>query len=86
MPHHPVRGWVQRTREVIDIPVAPAEVTEHVFMARLCPLCRKRRLPQAPLRGLAVGRQRLGVNLVSLIVALREEGRLPVRTCLRSLK
>ena len=53
-------GWVQRTREVIDIPVAPAEVTEHVFMARLCPLCRKRRLPQAPLRGLAVGRQRLG--------------------------
>ena len=79
-------GWVQRTREVIDIPVAPAEVTEHVFMARLCPLCRKRRLPQAPLRGLAVGRQRLGVNLVSLIVTLREEGRLPVRACLRSLK
>ena len=38
-------GWVQQTREVIDIPVAPAEVTEHVFMARLCPLCRKRRLP-----------------------------------------
>ena len=73
-------GWVQRTREVIDIPVAPAEVTEHVFMARLCPLCRKRRLPQAPLRGLAVGRQRLGVNLVSLIVTLRGEGRLPVRT------
>ena len=73
-------GWVQRTREVIDIPVAPVEVTEHVFMARLCPLCRKRRLPQAPLRGLAVGRQRLGVNLVSLIVTLREEGRLPVRT------
>ena len=32
-----------------------------------------------PLRGLAVGRQRLGVNLVSLIVTLREEGRLPVR-------
>ena len=73
-------GWVQRAREVIDIPVDPAEVTEHVFMARLCPLRRKRRLPQAPLRGLVVGRQRLGVNLVSLIVTLREEGRLPVRT------
>ena len=73
-------GWVQRTREVIDIPVAPAEVTEHVFMARLCPLCRKRRLPREPLQGVAVGRQRLGVNLVSLIITLREEGRLPVRT------
>ena len=27
-----------------------------------------------------MGRQRLGINLVSLIAALREEGRLPVRT------
>ena len=73
-------GWTQRTREVIDIPVVPAEVTEHVFIARTCPLCRKRRLPQDPLKGQAVGRQRLGVNLVSLIVTLREEARLPVRT------
>ena len=68
------------TREVIDIPVVPAEVTEHVFIARTCPLCRKRRLPQDPLKGLAVGRQRFGANLVGLIVTLREEGRLPVRT------
>ncbi len=73
-------GWVQRTREVIDIPAAPAEVTEHVFIARTCPLCRKRRLPQDPLQGLAAGRQRLGTNLVSLMVTLREEGRLPLRT------
>ena len=27
-----------------------------------------------------MGRRRLGVNLVSLIITLREEGRLPVRT------
>ncbi len=73
-------GWAQRTREVMDIPVVPAEVTEHVCIARTCPLCRKRRLPRDPLQGLAVGRQRLGVNLSSLIVTLREEARLPVRT------
>ncbi len=72
-------GWVQRTREVIEIPAAPVEVTEHVFMARTCPLCRKRRLPREPLQGVAAGRQRLGVNPVSLIITLREEGRLPVR-------
>ena len=54
-------GWVQRTREVIEIPAAPVEVTEHVFMARTCPLCRKRRLPREPLQGVTVGRQRLGV-------------------------
>ena len=73
-------GWVQLTREVIELPAAPAEVTEHVFIARTCPLCRKRRLPQDPLKGLAAGRQRLGANLVSLIATLREEGRLPLRT------
>ena len=79
-------GWAQRTREVIDIPVVPAEVTEHVFIARTCPLCRKRRRPQDPLKGLAVGRQRLGVNLASLIVTLREEARLPVRTIQRTIQ
>ena len=72
-------GWVQRTREVIDIPVVPFQVTEQVFIARVCPVCERRRVPQADLNGVAVGRQRLGVNLVSLITALREEGRLPVR-------
>ena len=30
-------GWVQRTREVIDVPPVPAEVTEHVLVARICP-------------------------------------------------
>ena len=48
-------GWVQRTREVIELPVCPAEVTEHFFIARRCPLCRKRRLPQEPLQGVAAG-------------------------------
>ena len=73
-------GWVQRTREVIEVPIVPLEVTEHVFIARHCPVCEKRRLPKVDLGGIVVGQQRLGVNLVSLIVTLREEGRLPVRT------
>ena len=73
-------GWTQRTREVIEVPVAPAEVTEHVFVARVCPVCERRRTPKADLGGVVRGQGRLGVNLVSLIVALREEGRLPIRT------
>ena len=66
-------GWTHRTREVIDLPRVPAQVTEHVFIARVCPRCRRNCLPQAELDGAALGKQRLGVNLVSLIV--REEGR-----------
>ena len=77
---HLVGGWVQRTREVIEIPVAPVQVTEHVFIARVCPVCERRQVAKVALGGVVLGQQRLGVNLVSLMVTLREEGRLPLRT------
>ena len=76
-------GWVHRTREIIEIPLVPAEVIEQVFVARMCALCRKRRLPQDSLKGMAVGRQRMGINLVSLVVTLREEGRMSIRSIQR---
>ena len=75
-----VRGWTHRTREVIDIPAVPAQVTEHAFIARTCPVCEKRRVPKVDLGGVALGKQRLGVNVLGLVAALREEGRLPFRT------
>ena len=50
-------GWTQRTREVIEVPVAPAEVTEHVFVARVCPVCERRRTPKADLGGVVRGRR-----------------------------
>ena len=77
---HLTGGWVQRTREVIELPVAPVQVTEHVYiartcpdlpgLARTCPACRRRCLPPAQLDGMALGRQRLGVNLISRIATL----------------
>ena len=73
-------GWTQRTREVIALPVVPVQVTEHVCIARTCPACRRRRVPTAQLDGVALGRQRLGVNVLSRIATLREEGRLPIRS------
>jgi transposase len=73
-------GWVQRTREVIEIPVVPVQVTEHVILARICPICERRRVPKVNWGGVVAGKQRFGVNLVSLMVTLREEGRLPLRT------
>ena len=77
---HLVGGWAQRSREVIEIPVVPVQVTEHVFVARVCPVCERRRVPKVALGGVVVGQQRFGVNLISLMVTLREEGRLPIRT------
>ena len=77
---HLTGGWVQRTREVIELPVVPVQVTEHVCIARTCPVCRRRRVPTAQLDGPALWRQRLGVNVLSRIATLREEGRLPIRS------
>src|SRR5712692_2710090 len=76
-----VGGWIQRTREVIELPVQPVEVIEHQYLARECPFCGTRHVPPVELDSVVLGeRHRLGVGLVSLIVTLREEGRLPFAT------
>jgi transposase/uncharacterized coiled-coil protein SlyX len=73
-------GWVKRRRQVIEVTLAPATVIEHQYWERECPLCRKRCTPPAALSGQAVGKMRLGVNLVALVASLREEGRLPLES------
>ena len=73
-------GWTQRTREVIELPVVPVQVAEHVYIAKNCPACRRHCLPPTQLDGVVLGQQRLGVNLLSLIATLREEGRRPIRS------
>ena len=73
-------GWTQRTRGVIDLPQVPVQVTEHAYIARTCPSCQRRCVPPAQLDGVVLDKQRLGVNVMSLIAALQEEARLPFRT------
>jgi transposase len=72
-----VGGSRQRSREVLELAPAPAAVIEHVYLARRCPQCGRRCVPSAELAGVAVGQQRLGVGLVSLIATLRTLGRWP---------
>ena len=72
-------GWTHHTREVIELPQVPVAVTEHAYIARTCPGCRRRFVPSAQLDGVVMGQQRLGINLLSLIAALREEARMPFR-------
>ena len=62
---HLTGGWIQRTREVIELPVVPVHVTQHVFTARTCPVCRLRRVPPAQLDGVAPGRQRTWASTCS---------------------
>ena len=66
-------GWVQRTREVIELPVAPVEVTEHALVASVR-YASGAGCPKRPCRGWFWASS-VGVNLVSLMVTLR----LPIR-------
>jgi hypothetical protein len=72
-----VGGARQRSREVLELAPAPAAVIEHVYLARRCPQCGRRCVPPPELAGVVVGRQRLGVGLISLIATLRTLGRWP---------
>lgn len=73
-------GSVQRTREVLDLPITPVRVVEHRIITRTCPVCKRRCTPKIDLEGVVLGQQRLSVNVLTLITTLREVGRLPVAT------
>ena len=73
-------GWVQRTREVLEVPFTPVRVVEHRFLARICPRCNKRRVVPAAMADGVMGKPRLGSTVLSLIASLRTTGRLPLAT------
>jgi hypothetical protein len=78
-----VGDWVEATQEVSELPVAPVRVIKHQDVARVCPLCQRRRVPLVELFGVVLDRQQqLGSGLVSRIVTLREAWRLPFTTIL----
>jgi hypothetical protein len=79
-------GTIKRTREVIEVPVPRVVVTEHVYLERRCPDCRRRCVPPPDLAGVVVGQSRFGIGLGGLIATLREEARLPFATIQRLLR
>lgn len=74
------RPTVSHRRQVIDIPLTPAEITEHIVFKRWCFSCKKRVQPPVNLKGTAVGKQRIGLRLMSIIDLLKEECRQPLET------
>lgn len=73
-------GWVKARRQVLDVPVAPVRVIEHVLYARVCPQCGRRCVPTLDLGAEVVGQHRVSLRTVSLVATLRTVGRLPIRT------
>jgi transposase len=64
---------------VIEMPALTAEVVEHQFIRRHCPVCQAWKTPAARvLDGQVLGQGRIGVRLASLIGTLRVTHRLPI--------
>lgn len=79
-------GTVKRVRQVIEIPIVPAEIVEHRFIARRCGYCGKTHTPKADLGDQVMGKRRVGMNLMSLIAYLSTAGRMTKRTIQGYLK
>jgi hypothetical protein len=71
-------GYEKRRRQVVEIPASPVEVVDHVIFGHWCGFCNREQVARvSPSEIGAVGEGRLGARLRSLVVLLREEGRLP---------
>ena len=59
-------GTVGRRREVIEVVLSPAEVTEHVVVERVCPFCAKRCVSKLGVKDGIVRRHRFDPKLLAL--------------------
>jgi transposase len=71
-------GWVHRVRQVIEIPVSSYEVIEHRMWRRWCGVCKKMHVASLDVSGEVVGRHRVGIRLMSLLVTLKNGCRMTV--------
>lgn len=77
---------VAYSRQIIDIPITPAIITEHVIFKRYCLSCKKRPYPTPDLSSYVIGKYRIGINLMGLISTMRVEMRVPLETIQNHLK
>jgi transposase len=73
-------GSVKWRHQVIDVPPVAIQVTDHLFVERLCGVCGKRWTPNARsvLAEVVVGRKTIGIGLMSLISHLKTVCRVPM--------
>jgi hypothetical protein len=80
------RPSVAYSRQIIDIPQVRYEVIEHVVFKRHCFSCNKRVYPKVDLSGFTVGNGRIGINLMSAIFTMKEEGDMSLNKIKNHLK
>jgi len=78
-------GWEHARRQVIEIPDTPVRIIDHVLIARRCGVCGKVHIPKLTIADGVIGRQRMGVRLMSLVSTLSVAKRMPQRMIQRLL-
>ena len=71
------QGWLKRKRQIIDIPLTPATITEHQVCEHWCDGCKKKVSPKLDLSDRVLGNHRVSIKLMSYIATLREQERKP---------
>lgn len=77
---------VAYSRTIIDIPMHPAIITEHIIFKRYCFSCKRRFYPKPNLSSTVIEKYRIGINLMALISTMKEELRLPIEKIKDHLK
>jgi len=72
------KGSVGYTRTVIELPIVPYQVIEHVILKHWCINCQKRVMPTVSNSLEVIGHGNIGINLASTIVTMRDRLRLPL--------
>lgn len=80
------KGSVGYTRTVIELPIVPYQVIEHVILKHWCINCQKRVIPTVDFSKLVLGHGNIGLNLASTIVVMRDRLRLPLQVIKTYLK
>ena len=79
-------GWECGRRQEIEIPEVRVKIVDHVLIARRCGVCGKVHIPKLGISDGVIGKQRLGVRLMSLISTLSVVGRMPQRMIAKHLE
>lgn len=79
-------GWEHSRRQEIEIPEVKADIIDHVLIARRCGVCGKVHIPKLDVVDGVIGKQRMGVRLMSLISTLSVAKRMPQRAIQRLLE
>lgn len=80
------KAWEHDRRQVIEIPISPIRVIDHVIMAQRCGYCGKVHHSKLTAADGVIGKHRFGIRFMSTVATLSTVNRIPHRMIQKVLK